>query len=69
MEPKYYLNVSNVNYKINSNEILLLDSAINAAYLNDTNIFSVNEYIRNITYEIAEPDPDKSHRYVNRLVL
>jgi hypothetical protein len=69
MEPKYYLNVSNVNYKINSNEILLLDSAINAAYLNDTNVFSVNEYIRNITYEIAEPDPDKSQRYVNRLVL
>jgi len=69
MEPKYYLNVSNVNYKINSNEILLLDSAINSAYLNDTNVFSVNEYIRNITYEIAEPDPDKSQRYVNRLVL
>lgn len=59
LEPKNYLNISNVSYKINPDEILLLDSAINSAYLNETNVFSVNEYLNNITYDIAEPDKSK----------
>jgi hypothetical protein len=59
LEPKNYLNISNVSYKINPDEILLLDSAINSVYLNETNVFSVNEYLNNITYEIAEPDKSK----------
>ena len=59
LEPKNYLNISNVSYKINPDEILLLDSAINSVYLNETNVFSVNEYLNNITYDIAEPDKSK----------
>ena len=59
LEPKNYLNISNVSYKINPDEILLLDSAINSAYLNETNVFSVNAYLNNITYDIAEPDKSK----------
>jgi hypothetical protein len=59
LEPKNYLNISNVNYKINPDEILLLDSSINSAYLNESNVFSVKDYIKNITYDIAEPDKSK----------
>lgn len=59
LEPKNYLNISNVNYKINPDEILLLDSSINSAYLNESNIFSVKDYVKNITYDIAEPDKSK----------
>jgi hypothetical protein len=59
LEPKIYLNISNVNYKINPDEILLLDSAINSVYLNEKNIFSVRDYMKNITYDIAEPDTSK----------
>ena len=59
LEPKKYLNISNVSYKINPDEILLLDSAINSAYLNENNIFSVSDYISSITYDIAEPDKSK----------
>ena len=59
LEPKNYLNISNVNYKINPDEILLLDSSINSAYLNESNVFSVKDYVKNITYDIAEPDKSK----------
>ncbi len=59
MEPKIYLNISNVNYKTNPDEILLLDSSINSVYLNESNIFNVNDYMKNITYDIAEPDTSK----------
>jgi len=48
MEPKIYLNISNVNYKTNPDEILLLDSSINSVYLNESNIFNVNDYMKNI---------------------
>ena len=59
LEPKNYLNISNVGYKINPDEILLLDSSINSAYLNESNVFSVKDYMKNITYDIAEPDKSK----------
>jgi len=66
LEPKNYLNISNVSYKINPDEILLLDSSINSAYLNESNVFSVKDYMKNITYDIAEPDKSKySQTYSN----
>ena len=55
----YKISDKNVSYKINPDEILLLDSSINSAYLNDNNVFNVNEYVKNITYDIAEPDKSK----------
>ena len=61
LEPKNYLNLSNVDYKINDDEILLLDSTINSDYLNDRNVFNVDEYIHNISYDIAEPDKTTQH--------
>lgn len=63
MEPMHYLNLSNITYKINNNEILLLDSALNSDYFNDLNVFNVNEYVKNITFDIAKPD--LTQNYVN----
>jgi hypothetical protein len=63
MEPMHYLNLSNITFKINDNEILLLDSAMNSDYFNELNIFNVNEYIKNITFDIAKPD--STQNYVN----
>ena len=56
IEPIHYLNLSNINFRVNDDEILLLDSALNSGYLNDLNVFDVSEYIKNITYDIARPD-------------
>lgn len=63
MEPIHYLNLSNITFKINDNEILLLDSAMNSDYFNELNVFNVNEYIKNITFDIAKPD--LTQNYVN----
>ena len=63
LEPIHYLNLSNISFKVNDNEILLLDSAMNSGYFNDVNIFSVSQYIKNITFDIAKPDI--SATYVN----
>ena len=68
LEPKNYLNLSNVEYKINDDEILLLDSTINSDYLNDRNVFNVDKYIQNISYDIAEPDKTTQH-YSNADVM
>lgn len=56
MEPIQYLNLSNISFKVNDNEILLLDSAMNSGYFNDANVFNVSEYIKNITFDMARPD-------------
>ena len=56
MEPIQYLNLSNISFKVNYDEILLLDSAMNSGYFNDANVFNVSEYIKNITFDMARPD-------------
>ena len=53
MEPKRYLNLSNGDYKVNKNEILLLDSVVKSEYLNELVLFD-NKYLKNIDYENAE---------------
>ena len=63
MEPIHYLNLSNVSFKVNDNEILLLDSTMNSGYFNDLNVFDVSKYIKNITFDIAKPD--STVKYVN----
>lgn len=61
LEPKNYLNLSNTNYTVNDDEILLLDSTLNSDYFNDMNIFDVNDYITNLTYDTAEPEAVTQH--------
>jgi hypothetical protein len=51
----YYLNLSNIDYQLNENEILLLESFIKSENFADLRIFNFNEYLKNIPYEIAEP--------------
>ena len=47
------LNLSNGDYKVNKNEILLLDSVVKSEYLNELVLFD-NKYLKNIDYENAE---------------
>ena len=64
LEPKYYLNLTNINYKINPDEVVLLESILRTENLSDLRIFNFNDYIHNISYEIAEPDK-MSEKYSN----
>jgi glycerophosphoryl diester phosphodiesterase len=67
MEPIQYLNLSNISFKVNDDEILLLDSAMNSGYFNDVNVFNVSEYIKNITFDMARPDSAIKYANVDEL--
>ena len=58
-----------VDYKINKDEVLLLDSSIKNEYFNELVLFNDNEYLQNIPYEIAEPDIKISKKYSNKVKL
>ena len=69
LEPNKYLNLVSVDYKINKDEILLLDSSIKNEYFNELLLFNDSDYFKNITYEIAEPDIRISKKYSNKIKL
>jgi len=54
LEPMYYLNLTNVDYKINDDEILLLETFLKSENFSDLRLFNFNEYLREITYDIAD---------------
>ena len=66
LEPKFYLNLTNMEYKILNNEILLLDSSMNPDYFAELKAFDIDNYIQNITYDIAVPDHNISQKYSNK---
>ena len=67
LEPNKYLNISNMDYKINKNEILLVDSFMKSDYLNSLVAFD-DTYLKNINYEFANPRHD-SQNYISAVNL
>ena len=65
LEPKHFLNLMNTEYKINKDEILILETFLKTELLSDMPIFNTDEYVQNINYEIAIPDPGISQKYSN----
>jgi hypothetical protein len=55
LDNKRYLNISNVDYSINQDEVLLLNSVMTDKYFDDLVPFQNNKYAKNVTYEIAAP--------------
>ena len=55
LEPMYFLNLINVDYKINPDEVILLESVLKSENSEDLRVFNFSNYIKNITYENAEP--------------
>jgi hypothetical protein len=69
LEPQFYLNLTNMEYKIKDNEILLLDSFMKPEYFAELKTFNTDNYVQNITYDIAIPDPSISQNYSNKTEL
>jgi hypothetical protein len=65
LEPKFYLNLTNMEYKIMDSEILLLDSSMKPEYFAELKPFNIDNYIQNIPYDVAIPDPNISQKYSN----
>ena len=55
LEPKHYLNITEMQYKVNEKEMILLQSLLDGTYFDDLVPFRTNEYMENIPYELAEP--------------
>ena len=68
LEPKRYLNITNVDYKITDHEIILLQSLLDGDYFDDLIPFDTNKYVQNITYDIANPATIGQH-YSNEISL
>ena len=69
LEPNKFLNMTNYDYKINKDEILLLDSFISKEYFNELELFRNNEYINNISFDIARPNKKVSNKHSNKTKL
>ena len=54
LEPRRYLNITNVDFSVYEDEVLMLASIVNDAYFDDLEPFNKNKYVKNITYENAE---------------
>ena len=63
LNPKSYLNIGNNEYKINSDEFLLLQSLLNPEYFKDMEPFNTNKFIQNVDYNNS--NPAISQRYSN----
>jgi len=66
LEPSKYLNMSSYDYKVNEDEVLLLDSFIKSEYFNELELFRTNDYIHNINYDKAMVDKKTRKVYSNK---
>ena len=55
LEPKSFLDFSDVKLKLSDNEILLLDSNLNQEYFENLVPSKKNEFIKYNTYDTVEP--------------
>jgi hypothetical protein len=67
LNPKRYLNISNIEYNIESNEIIMLQSLLSGDYFDDLIPFEMNNYINNINYDLA--NPIITQKYSNNIPL
>jgi hypothetical protein len=65
LEPNNYLNLTNQDYKVNKDEILILESSIKQENYKELEVFNTNKYVQNTTFENAEPI--KSQKYSNNV--
>ena len=68
LEPKRYLNISNVDYSVRRDEIILLHSILFGNYFDDLIPYEMNEYIQNINFDTANPALS-TERFNNKVQL
>jgi hypothetical protein len=67
LEPKKFLNIGSSEFKINEDELFLLESVLNKDYFVDLVPYSKNKYVTNISYDNAQPS--MSQKYSNKVGL
>ena len=69
LHPKQYMNLGNVYYKVNADEIIISESFLDAQYSEMAEPFDDYGYVHNIGYHNAQPDPGKSARLNQHITL
>ena len=54
LEPRRYLNITNVELSVNDDELLMLASVLSDPYFDSLEPYNQNKYVKRITYENAE---------------
>jgi len=63
IEPKTFLNITNIDYSIRDDEFIMLQSLLTNEYFDDLVPFQSNDYAKHINYDSAKPVT--SHIYQN----
>ena len=56
LKPNTILSIKNINYDINDNEFILIQSILTNDYFENLDKFIENKYINNITFDLANPE-------------
>ena len=67
LEPKRYLNIGNSEYKLYEDELLLLQTLLDGDYFDNLIPIQSNEYVKNITFDTA--DPSVHQKYSTEVTL
>jgi hypothetical protein len=63
LNPKNFLNVTNTEYQINEDEFIILHSLLTTTYFDDLVPFQINSFIKNVTYDFANPRISNKYSY------
>jgi len=66
-QPNFYLNITDNEYKVEADEFLALQSLLGSDYFKDLIPFNANPYVKNVTYDMA--DPSITQTYSNEVAL
>ena len=69
LQPKQYMNLGNVYYKVNPDELILSESFFNTQYFELDEPFENYGYVHNVGYHNAQPDPVQSARLSGHITL
>ena len=70
ISPKQFLNIANNDYTINKDEFIILEQFLLARdYFKNIEPYKLNQYVQNIPFGVAQPDPEISQKYSNSVSL
>ena len=55
LDRTYFVSVPNTQYKVNKNELLIVESLLNETYFKNMRLFNTNPYVQNVTYDVSDP--------------
>lgn len=68
LEPDKFINIPDTQYHVFQNELLIVQSLLNDDYYSNMTPFKNNDFVRNITYDIAEPLLNKGKKMLQNKI-